>query len=123
MTHASDRQLLDLLASGSAAEGQLAEHLDGCDECRQRLDDYVRTWDILGRAEVEEKTPAGLAMRIMQAAERENRPAVRPGLLVRIWRAPGTIGRVAAIVLAATAIGFAAGRLTATNPVPTPRRR
>lgn len=114
MKHASDRQLLDLLALGPPGEGELAGHLDCCAECRARLERFAETWEVLGHLEA---SPASvdLAERIVQAAAGEPAPASPAGLPGRLWAAAGPLGRVAAVVLAASAAGFALGRFTGTG--------
>jgi len=112
MKHASDRQLLDLLAAQRPPTDELARHLDDCDECRGRLETYSRTWDILGRVN-EEDIPADLAMGIVQAAERQSRAAPRRSALGRLWDSVGPVGRAAAVIVAVSAAGFSLGRFTA----------
>jgi len=123
MKHPRDRQLLDVLASGRTASAELARHLDECADCRQRLDAYAETWDILGRVR-EEDIPAGLAMDIMRTVERERIARKRRGIMTRLWDFVGPIGRAAAVIVAASAVGFALGRFTAPpNPVEPSRQR
>lgn len=110
MKHASDRELLDMLAAGRPAPDDLAGHLDHCAECRQRLDEYFETWDLLRRVEPED-IPADLASGILRAAGQESRG--RQGVVARLWEYVGPIGRAAAIIVVASAIGFAMGRFTA----------
>jgi hypothetical protein len=116
MKHASDRQLLDLLSAGPPGQGELARHLDVCPECRSRLERFAGTWEILGRVDTT-AVPADLAGRITRAVERQDQAPSR-GVLARLWQSAGPIGRVAAAVLAASAVGFALGRFSGTAPSP-----
>jgi len=123
MKHASDRELLDMLAANRHAPEELARHLDQCAECRRRLEAYAGTWDLLGRVGRDD-IPAELAEGIMRAAERQGRPAGRSGVAARLWASVGPIGRAAAVIVAASTAGFAVGRFTApAGPRHTPAGR
>ena len=100
MEHLSDNQLLDLLAAPGAVAGSQADHLAGCEDCRQRLAALRETWDVLGQWTVEDRD-VDLTARIMSQAH-----SVRT---IRLWQ-PQALVRVAAAIALGFALGGLAGR-------------
>jgi len=98
MEHLSDSQLLKLL-SGSAP-GAPAEHLAGCEDCRQRLAGLRQAWDVLGQWTVEERE-VDLTDRIMRQAQ--------PVRSICLWQ-PRALVRIAAAIAIGFALGGLAGR-------------
>jgi hypothetical protein len=112
MAHATDRQLQAHLQGTLVADEEraLAEHLQGCADCQQRLAALEGVWGPLGTWTVP-AVPGDLKARIMEALP-ESTEAGRG----RTWRQSM---RVAAALLVAAGIGHAAGRL-AWKPTTTP---
>jgi len=104
MKHASDLELIELVAGRLPADRQEAveAHLAACDECSRRRDAVRQTWDALGDWQI----PAGrdLAPAVQAAAAREAAASSR--------RLPLLL-RLAASILIAVGAGHVAGRLAA----------
>ncbi len=106
MSHLNEAELLELAAGrlGSPARLAAEAHVEGCAECRARLDAARRVWQALGAWEV----TAGddLAAAIVGAAVRQAQLPPVP-----TWRrAVRPVLRAAAAVALAAGIGHAAGR-------------
>jgi anti-sigma factor RsiW len=101
MQHVKDIDLIELTAGhlDRATAETVAAHVEACPDCRRKLEQLRRTWDVLGSWSVE--VPSGLT------------PA-RSFPESRVIRARGyrTVLRIAASVAIAAILGYAGGRWT-----------
>lgn len=99
MEHPTDREILDALAGQPEALSILQDHLAACESCRNRMQEFQRTWDVLGEWTVEAPDIDLTADILKQAGK------VRS---IYLWQ-PGTLLRIAASII----VGIGAGSLTA----------
>jgi anti-sigma factor RsiW len=101
MQHAKDIDLIELTAGrlDPAQAGAVSAHVDACPDCRRKLAELRRTWDVLGTWRVE--VPDGLNL---------TKTPMQP----RVIRMPAmkAILRVAASIALATVLGYVGGSWT-----------
>jgi predicted anti-sigma-YlaC factor YlaD len=109
MEHVADVLLLELVAQRlPPLDRQAVEaHLLGCAACRERRDQFARTWEALGAWELS-LPEADLRERVLAAAGRAG-PSPQAASHRRAWL---TGLRVAAAVTLAVGVGHLAGRWT-----------
>ncbi len=98
MQHAKDIELIELTAGrlDPAQAREISAHVDACPDCRRKLEELRRTWEILGSWNVE--VPAGLST---------TKPVASPRV-IRLGT-QRTILRVAASIALAAALGYMGG--------------
>jgi len=94
MEHLSDKQLLDTVGRDNP-ESAAAEHLQQCESCRARLDDFRQTWDVLGQWSVEDRQ-VDLTAGILRRA--------RASRSIYLWQ-PRALLRIAASIIVGVGLG------------------
>jgi len=115
MEHVSDIELIELAAGRLDPERRAAdmEHIASCPECQARREAIASTWRALGAWDATEPSH-DLSAEVQEAARRET------GRVLRLPRPRlGYVRRLAAALLAAAILGYAAGRQVR-PPVSTP---
>jgi anti-sigma factor RsiW len=120
MEHIGDIELIELVAGRLDAmrENTILVHLEGCPRCCAKLAEIRETWDILGAWEVRPRRQVD-AERICALAAQAGAPAP-VSKTVRLF-APSTLLRLAASIVVAALVGYAAGHWSlgsAQAPVP-----
>ncbi len=105
MEHINDTQILNMLGGHGHADEQesLLAHVAQCSNCRQRLNELRQTWDDLGTWEID--TSEIDLLPNLTSAIRQSRRHIHP-LSIR------SLTRIAASILLAAFIGYAAGKLS-----------
>lgn len=112
MEHLTDKELLDLLAAGGDSGIASHAHLTDCADCRARMEEYRRTWRVLGHWQGQ-CSAGDMAAAVVRAAEERQGPR-GPWVFLRPWAA------AAAVALLAMAVGFAAGQWSRSAPMAVP---
>ena len=104
MEHANDTELIELVAQRLEAgrEDAILAHLEGCPQCREKLAQVRKTWDVLGQWEAQPPRLLDTERICALAAEAAGGTIRFPGA--------GLLLRVAASVAVASLIGYSAGR-------------
>ncbi|NOR26130.1 MAG: hypothetical protein GQ542_17435 [Desulforhopalus sp.] len=105
MEHINDTQIFDMLGGHVQADEQesLQAHMAQCSNCRQRLDELRQTWDDLGTWEID-TSEIDLLENLTSAIHHRN-------WHVNFLSIQG-LTRIAASILLATFIGYAAGKFS-----------
>ena len=99
MEHLTDKDILDALSQGALESGIVGEHLRRCEACRGRVEEFRRTWDVLGEWTME--TPeVDLTGRILARA--------KAGRTIYLWQ-PKALLRVAASIIVGIGVGSLSG--------------
>lgn len=112
MEHLDDRVILELLTLGPKADKGLLAHLGECDQCRRRFEQLAEIHSLLGQWQLP-LAQVDLADKIVQQARQT--PRVSRGLAFAF-----PLGRAAAAIIAAAAIGYTSGWLTHPSQKPLP---
>ena len=95
MEHLSDNEILDALSRVSGESSIFEEHLRQCESCMSRMEEFRRTWEVLGEWTVEEPN-VDLTKAILGRAN-----TVRS---IYLWQ-PQALLRVAASIIVGIGIG------------------
>jgi hypothetical protein len=114
MGHLKDRDILDRLAAADEGDAECGSHLETCPHCRQRFEDFRRTWQLLGRWDLQPES-GELVPRVLQATRDEPEGRPWPGRLRTVIR---PLAGAAAVVVFATLAGFVAGHNSRTREDP-----
>ena len=111
MEHISDIEILEQIAGKLDAERArlVKDHISGCSECARKFEEVVRTWDVLGKWEIE-STGIDVAGTIVSRAEELNSSRNKKLLYVLPGKRLMSVAfRVAASIIIAVSIGAMSG--------------
>jgi len=111
MEHVSDIEILEQIAGKLDAERSrvVKDHISGCSECARKFEEVVRTWDVLGKWEIE-SAGVDVAGTIVSRAEELNISRNKNVLYVLTGRRFMSVAfRVAASIIIAVSIGAMSG--------------
>jgi hypothetical protein len=116
MEHAREIELIELAARrlDPVREKALLMHLQGCSDCRIRLEGFRHTWEILGAWQVQ---PAGSVDLTRLTASHASPERASARSVIR-FPGMGAAVRIAASIAVAILVGYAGGRWS-TGPAQT----